>query len=78
MGPKGKKQEAKTAGTFVGEPRRNDLLWKELLARFFVPMLRSVLPDLAGDIDEGRNVVFLDVEDEATGLRLDVSDRHGI
>ncbi len=34
------------------EPRHDDLLWKDLLARFFVPMLRSVLPDLARDIDD--------------------------
>ncbi len=45
-----------------GEPRHDDLLWKDLLARFFVPMLRSVLPDLAHDIDDKRDVVFLDKE----------------
>ena len=61
-----------------GEPRHDDLLWKDLLARFFVPMLRSVLPDLAHDIDDKRDVVFLVVEAEATGLRFDVSEQHGI
>ena len=45
-----------------GEPRHDDLLWKELLARFFVPMLQSLLPDLARDIDDKRNVAFLDKE----------------
>ena len=40
------------------ELRRDDLLWKDLLARFFVPMLHSLLPDLARDIDEKRDVVF--------------------
>mgnify|MGYP000988350679 CR=1 FL=1 len=44
------------------ELRRDDLLWKDLLARFFVPMLHSLLPDLACDIDEKRDVVFLDKE----------------
>ena len=44
------------------EARRDDLLWKDLLARFFVPMLQSLLPDLARDIDEKRDVVFLDKE----------------
>ena len=60
------------------EPRRDDLLWKELLSRFFVPMLQSLLPDLARDLDERRDVVFLVVEAEATGLRFDISERHGI
>ena len=40
------------------EPRRDDLLWKDLLARFFVPMLHSLLPELARDIDDKRDVVF--------------------
>lgn len=44
------------------EPRRDDLLWKDLLSRFFVPMLQSLLPDLARDLDEKRDVVFLDKE----------------
>ena len=44
------------------ERRQDDLLWKDLLARFFVPMLRSLLPDLARDIDDKRDVVFLDKE----------------
>ena len=44
------------------EPRRDDILWKELLSRFFVPMFHSLLPDLARDLDERRDVVFLDKE----------------
>ena len=44
------------------ERRHDDLLWKDLLARFFVPMLHALLPDLARDIDEKRDVVFLDKE----------------
>ena len=44
------------------EPRRDDLLWKDLLARFFVPMLQSLLPELARDIDAKQEVVFLDKE----------------
>ena len=44
------------------ESRHDDLLWKDLLARFFVPMLQSLLPDLARDIDPAREVVFLDKE----------------
>ena len=44
------------------EPRRDDILWKELLSRFFVPMLHSLLPDLARDLDEKRDVAFLDKE----------------
>ena len=60
------------------ERRHDDLLWKDLLARFFVPMLQSLLPDLARDIDDKRDVIFLVVEAEATGLRFDISERHGI
>ena len=59
---KGKDRPATTEEKDGGEPRRDDLLWKDLLARFFVPMLRSVLPDLARDIDDKRDVVFLDKE----------------
>lgn len=44
------------------ERRRDDSLWKELLTRFFIPMLNSVLPDLAKDIDPCRPVFFLDKE----------------
>ena len=44
------------------ERRRDDSLWKELLTRFFIPMLSSVLPDLAKDIDPCRPVFFLDKE----------------
>ena len=65
MGHREKSREAEageTPGKPFGEPRRDDLLWKDLLARFFVPMLQSVLPDLAGEIDDKRDVVFLDKE----------------
>ena len=55
-------QERNITEKRASEPRRDDLLWKDLLARFFVPMLRSLLPDLAGDIDETRDVAFLDKE----------------
>ena len=72
----GKKKDP--SGKTAREPRRDDLLWKELLSRFFVPMLQSLLPDLARDLDERRDVVFLVVEAEATGLRFDISERHGI
>ena len=60
MSQKGKDQSMNTGEKDGGEPRHDDLLWKDLLARFFVPMLRSVLPDLAHDIDDKRDVVFLD------------------
>ena len=50
------------------EPRRDDQLWKELLSRFFVPMLQSLLPDLAKDLDEKRDVVFLVVEAKPQGF----------
>ena len=62
MSQKGKDQSMNTGEKDGGEPRHDDLLWKDLLARFFVPMLRSVLPDLAHDIDDKRDVVFLDKE----------------
>ena len=62
MSQKGKDRPATTGEKDGGEPRHDDLLWKDLLARFFVPMLRSVLPDLARDIDDKRDVVFLDKE----------------
>ena len=56
----GKKKDPSEKAT--KEPRRDDLLWKDLLARFFVPMLHSLLPDLARDLDEKRDIVFLDKE----------------
>ena len=62
MGQQGKAREPSTTKENGNEPRRDDLLWKDLLARFFVPMLQSLLPDLARDIDEKRDVVFLDKE----------------
>ena len=62
MSQKGKDQSMNTGEKDGGEPRHDDLLWKDLLARFFVPMLRSLLPDLARDIDDKRDVVFLDKE----------------
>lgn len=57
-----KSNELSSGGKYGAEPRRDDLLWKDLLARFFVPMLQSLLPDLARDIDGEREVVFLDKE----------------
>ena len=78
MSLKGKDHSENTEEKGGSEPRRDDLLWKDLLSRFFVPMLRSVLPDLARDIDDKRDVVFLVVEAEATGLRFDIIERHGI
>jgi len=59
---KGKGHLEHTEDKSGGEARRDDLLWKDLLARFFVPMLRSLLPELARDIDEKRDIVFLDKE----------------
>ena len=62
MSPKGKAHSASTGAKDGGEPRHDDLLWKDLLTRFFVPMLQSLLPDLARDIDDKRDVLFLDKE----------------
>ena len=62
MSQKGKDQSMNTGEKDGGEPRHDDLLWKELLSRFFVPMLHSLLPDLARDLDEKRDVAFLDKE----------------
>ena len=78
MSLKRKDRSANTEEKGSGEARRDDLLWKDLLSRFFVPMLHSLLPELARDIDNKRDVVFLVVEAEATGLRFDVSDQHSI
>ena len=49
MSPKGKARSANTGAKDGVEPRHDDLLWKDLLTRFFVPMLQSLLPDLAHD-----------------------------
>ena len=62
MGPREKTRAVKGMEKSDVESRHDDLLWKDLLARFFVPMLHSLLPDLARDIDEKRDVVFLDKE----------------
>ena len=59
---KGEDYPANTEKKDGGKPRHDDLLWKDLLARFFVPMLWSLLPGLARDIDDKRDVVFLDKE----------------
>ena len=56
------KRELRSGEKHNNDPRRDDLLWKDLLARFFVPMLHSLLPDLARNIDGKRDVVFLDKE----------------
>jgi len=42
--------------------RHDDSLWKEVLSRHFVPMLRSVLPEMAQALDESRSVRFLETE----------------
>ena len=68
LSPKGKAHSADTVAKDGGEPRHDDLLWKDLLARFFVPMLHSLLPDLARDLDEKRDVVFLVVEAKPQGF----------
>lgn len=62
MGQREKTRAVKGMEKSDVESRHDDLLWKDLLARFFVPMLHSLLPDLARDIDEKRDVVFLDKE----------------
>ena len=62
MSQKRREHLANTEAKGSGGPRHDDLLWKDLLARFFVPMLRSLLPDLAKNIDDKRDVVFLDKE----------------
>ena len=62
MNLKGKDHSENAEEKGSGEARRDDLLWKDLLARFFVPMLQSLLPELASDIDDKRDVVFLDKE----------------
>ena len=62
MSLKGKDHSENTEEKGGGEARRDDLLWKDLLSRFFVPMLHSLLPELARDIDDKRDVVFLDKE----------------
>ncbi|HOO63861.1 MAG TPA: hypothetical protein PK364_08055 [Synergistaceae bacterium] len=45
-----------------GEKRYDDSLWKDILSRFFVPMLQVVLPEMAREVDMGRPVTFLDKE----------------
>ena len=62
MERRGERQNTDAAEKSGTEARHDDLLWKDLLARFFVPMLQSLLPDLARDIDARREVVFLDKE----------------
>ena len=58
MSQKGKDQSMNTGEKDGGEPRHDDLLWKDLLTRFFVPMLQSLLPNLAEDIDDKRDLTY--------------------
>jgi len=44
------------------ERRFDDELWKEIIGKFFHPMLRSALPKLAKDADVSKPVVFLETE----------------
>ena len=64
MGMRARKRSVNSTPKVEGgaEPRHDDLLWKDMLARFFVPMLQSLLPELARDIDDKRDVLFLDKE----------------
>ena len=64
MGMRARKRSVNSTTKVEGgtEPRHDDPLWKDMLARFFVPMLQSLLPELARDIDDKRDVLFLDKE----------------
>ena len=64
MGMRARKRSVNSTPKVEGgtEPRHDDPLWKDMLARFFVPMLQSLLPELARDIDDKRDVLFLDKE----------------
>jgi len=44
------------------ERRFDDELWKEIIGKFFHPMLRSALPKLAKDADVSKPVTFLETE----------------
>ena len=46
----------------ANDRRSDDELWKGLLHEFFHDMLRSVLPEMAGDADPNRKVVFRENE----------------
>ncbi|NCC97609.1 MAG: hypothetical protein EOM02_12350 [Synergistales bacterium] len=46
----------------ISNRRDDDSLWKDLLERFFVPMLKAVLPDMARDLDRSKSVEFLNKE----------------
>ncbi len=46
------------------ENRCDDSLWKEMLTNLFLPMLRSVLPEMAAAVDTSRSVTFLDKEEQ--------------
>ncbi|HOO64250.1 MAG TPA: hypothetical protein PK364_10085 [Synergistaceae bacterium] len=44
------------------ESKFDDSLWKDMLTAFFLPMLRSALPEMAQMVDTNRSVAFLDKE----------------
>ena len=73
LSPKEKTLSANTEARDGGEPRHDDLLWKDLLARFFVPMLQSLLPDLAEDIDDKRDVIFCRSPNQTVGRKFPLS-----
>ena len=54
---------------------QDDSLWKDLLERFFVPMIQVVLPDMAEDLDHSRPVEFLNKEMTSLALRRHAGGR---
>ena len=50
---------------------QDDSLWKDLLERFFVPMIQVVLPEMAEDLDHSRPVEFLNKEMTSLALNTE-------
>ncbi|MGL4943137.1 MAG: hypothetical protein ACRC46_08095 [Thermoguttaceae bacterium] len=55
------------------EPNQLDVTWKDAITEFIVPLVESVLPEVAGLLDTDREIRFLDKELHEVALTL----KHG-
>ena len=64
-------KDAPTETTEKGERRKIDEHWKAIIKKFFLLVLRRVLPELADDLDTSRKPVFMEKELEELTVYVD-------